>query len=224
MNELIERVVRGEASAWHELWAAVEPTVWAISGKPQIVGALARRTDERRNIVVDVMARLAEHDFRRLRQFLDAAAARTSTSFKAWLATVTARAAIDYVRGHPEYLRRAADVSRHEPRWVQHTSVDAVDDRESRADPLRDLTVREVLASADATLTASQKRALSLWLEGEDHAAIAEALDLPDAAAADKLVRAALKRLRDRFATASTSARGATLGQVRATTHHGDRS
>lgn len=201
---LITRVLEGDAQAWHELWSLCEPTVWAITGKWQLVGPLSRREDERGNIVVDVMARLRADRWKRLRLYAESAALRPGSSFKSWLATVTTRAAIDYVRAHPEYEdRRATDASK--SRWIPVVASDEMDRRAALSDPLRDATVSEILSWARASLSADQLSALSLWLEGEDHGAIAKRLGLGEGVDADRLVRAGLKRLRDRLATSDTA-------------------
>ena len=106
MEELVRRVVAGDPRAWHELWDAVQPTLWAITGKWQITGPLSQRDEDRRNIVVEVMERLRADGFRRLKSYLASLEPEGNPragSFKTWLCTVTARTAIDYVRAHPEY-------------------------------------------------------------------------------------------------------------------------
>jgi hypothetical protein len=199
-------VLDREPKAWQELWAAIQPTVWAITGKWQIVGPLARRDDERRNIVVDVMQRLRDQDFRRLRLFV---ATPEGATFKSWLATLTARAAIDYVRAHPEFTdRRGADPR---GRWVQYVPADRVADTlfDPKADPAKEASVCEVLGWAKSCLSFDQLRAVSMWLEGEDHAAIAASLSLGSGHDADKLVRSGLKRLRDRLTAIRSSSASA---------------
>jgi hypothetical protein len=58
----------------------------------------------------------------------------------------------------------------------------------------------EVMAYAERALPPPQVSALRLWAVDRSDAEIATALGLPDALAARKLVRAAQKRLRTRFA------------------------
>jgi DNA-directed RNA polymerase specialized sigma24 family protein len=205
---LADRAASGDGAAWRELWRAVEPTIWAITGKWQFTGPLSRRDDERRDIVVDVMERLRADDFRRLRGFLDTIPARGG-SLKTWLATVTARAAIDHVRAHTEYLdpRGNKGETSGEPRWV---TVVPMPDRELPhpfGDPERVATAFVLLDRARKDLEADQLAALYVWLHGGGHGEIAERLGLASARDADRLVRAALKRLRDRYAGASETAR-----------------
>src|SRR5688572_17162074 len=104
LSVLLERVLRGEASAWHELWRRSEPLIWGVTGKWQVAGPLCKNSDERREIVLRVMERLREGDFRRLRAFAASAGGGSDAAFRAWLATVTTRVAIDRVRAHPEHV------------------------------------------------------------------------------------------------------------------------
>lgn len=168
--------------------------MWAITGKRRLVGRLADDEDERRNIVMRVMERLTENDFRRLRRFQETA--KPGSSFKAWLATVTTRVAVDYVRSHPESFGR----ERTERGWVDVRSWQEGDDmRGPRApDPERLVAAQQLLDRARAELDRDALAALYLWLTGEDFGHIAERVGLEDADAGRRLVRRALKRLRDR--------------------------
>jgi hypothetical protein len=66
---LLERAMGGERAAWHDLWRRAEPLIWTVSGKWQAAGPLCKNPDERREIVLRVMERLRDEDFRRLRAF-----------------------------------------------------------------------------------------------------------------------------------------------------------
>ena len=88
LEALLRRVVTGDKNAWRELWTAVTPALKAVSGSWQVAGALSRREDDRRNIEVLVMERLAAEDFRRIRRYLESRDASEGGSFRAWLATV----------------------------------------------------------------------------------------------------------------------------------------
>jgi len=202
---LIEEVVEGSDDAWHQLWRTSEATVWAITGKFSIAGPLSERTEERRNIVLLVMDRLRADGFRRLRLFLDSARSRPGSSFRSWLATVTARTAIDYVRAHPEYAdlrgRKGGE------RWVRLVAMRDVHEPRSSLDPEKAATAAAVLERAQSSLRPDQLAALLLWLQGERSSAIADQLELDDPADADRLVRSALKRLRDHFRTNPTVVR-----------------
>ena len=216
LEPLVRKVVGGDARAWQELWVAIEPTVWAITGRWQLTGKLAGRDDDRRDIVVRVMERLREDRFRRLRSYLASADARAAGSLKTWLATVTARAAIDHVRAHPEYtdVRRPAPVTADpetteiRSRWVPIVPLHDEPDGEP-ADPTEVMTATRLLEKARGELRSDQLQALYLWLSGHDHAEIADRLELATPRDADRLVRAALKRMRDRYGRVEPAAAAA---------------
>ncbi len=208
LHALADRAASGDAAAWRELWRAVEPTIWAITGKWQFTGPLSRREDERRDMVLEVMERLRADDFRRLRDFL-AAAKERGGSLKAWLATVTARAAIDHVRAHPEYLDPRGGGASDGPRWVTVVPMPDAELAHPFADPDKVATAIVMLDRARRDLEPDQLAALYVWLHGGDHGEIATRLGLGSARDADRLVRAALKRLRDRYAEAKTPRLGA---------------
>ena len=204
--DLARRVADGAEQAWRELWVAIEPTLWAVTGKWRIVGPLSEREDDRRNIVLVVMERLRDDRFRRVRSFLESLGRRGEGSFRAWVATVAAHTAIDYVRTHAEYsnVRRAPGAPESAgSRWVR---LDPMPESgpaaggPSSQELARVTSALVLLERAKHLLRQEQLDALRLWLEDHDHAEIAERLELPGAAEADKLVRSALKRLRDRYA------------------------
>jgi DNA-directed RNA polymerase specialized sigma24 family protein len=199
LHLLADRAASGDAAAWRELWRAIQPTIWAITGKWQFTGPLSRRDDERRDIVLEVMERLRADDFRRLKSFLGAAPERGG-SFKAWLATVTARAAIDHVRAHPEYLDPRAGAASDGPRWVTVVPMPDAELAYPFVDPEKVATAVIMLERARKDLAPDQLAALYVWLHGGDHGEIAARLGLASARDAERLVRAALKRLRDRYA------------------------
>lgn len=197
VHELIEHAISGGDDAWHALWQISEPVVWAVTGKFQITGPLSELVDERRNIVLSVMDRLRADGFRRLRCYLDSTKLRPGSSYRSWLATVTARAAIDYVRAHPEYTDERGKTGG--VRWVRLVALRDEHAPVVKLDPEKAAIAASVLERAKDTLRADQLAALLLWLQGESKDTIASELALADPADADRLVRSALKRLRDRF-------------------------
>ena len=72
VDELIAAAARDDEHAWQALWAAIEPPLARIVTQPRFLGRLGQREDDRRNIVVAVMARLRADGFRRLRLYVDA--------------------------------------------------------------------------------------------------------------------------------------------------------
>ena len=177
----------------------MQPAIWAVTGKWQIAGPIARRDDDRRNIVLKVMDRLREEDFRRLRMYQESARLRgAGSNFRSWIVTVTARCAIDYVRAHPEYVDQRANSDG--VRWVR--IVAGSDQRQPQGGPSpQDVAIAsELLDRAHRELDPGQAAVLCLWLQGEDNGSIARRLELGAPAEARRLLRSGLKRLRDRYA------------------------
>jgi hypothetical protein len=78
------------------------------------------------------------------------------------------------------------------------------------ADPTEVMTATHMLERARGELRSDQLQALYLWLHGHDHREIAARLELSGSREAERLVRAALKRLRDRYSeSGETGPRGA---------------
>ncbi|GMV17371.1 MAG: hypothetical protein HS104_11825 [Polyangiaceae bacterium] len=194
LTGLALRVLDGDTPAWHALWRRVEPRIWALTGRWQITGPLCKSPDDRREIVLKVMAKLREGGFRRLRAFVTSAGGKSEAAFAAWLHTVATRVAVDYTRAHPEHVGRGEQA-----RWVRLVPIDDVPPPIADRDLARHATVLRVLERARDDLSVQQLTALSLWLDGESNETIAERLGSATPAAAERALRAALKRLRDRY-------------------------
>jgi DNA-directed RNA polymerase specialized sigma24 family protein len=199
---LAARAVDGQPAAWRALWSRLEPLVWGLTGKWQILGPLCRRSEDRRNVVVAVMERLRQGGFRRLRAFLASERASDERVLRAWVATVTTRVAIDYARAHDECVDPRG--RRGQARWVELVPLGETD-ASAGLDPARHAQVLRVLERARTELRADQLQALAAWLEGEDARGIAARLGLDDDDAARRTLRSALKRLRDRFAEGASA-------------------
>lgn len=198
--ELAARVLASDTHAWHELWQQMEPRIWAVTGRWQVTGPLCRSADDRREIVLKVMARLREAGFRRLGAFMSSAGGQSEAAFVAWLHTLATRVAVDHARAHPERLGRGEA-----SRWVRLVSIDDVPPPIATADLAGQAMVLSLLERARSELSIQQLTALSLWLEGESNTAIARRLGVREPEEAHRIVRAALKRLRDRYRTAETA-------------------
>ena len=189
-------MLSGEAAAWHELWRRVEPVVWAVSGKWQVSVRLQEPRRPTRNRVARDGA-LREGDFRGCAYSLHRRTASSDSAFRAWLATVAIRVAIDHVRAHPEHVDPRG--RRGDERWAQLVPLDTAPELRDEGDLNGRTTALRLLEHARKELSVEQLTALHLWLEGVAHAAIAKRLKLEDERAAVRVVRAALKRLRDRY-------------------------
>jgi DNA-directed RNA polymerase specialized sigma24 family protein len=201
LTELAARVLEGDTSAWHALWQRVEPRIWSVSGRWQLTGPLCKSADDRREIVLRVMAKLREGGFRRLRAFLQSTGGKSEAAFVAWLTTVATRVAVDHLRSHPEHVGRSERA-----RWVSLVPIDDVPPIMTERDLVGHATALRVLERARAELSAEQLMALSLWLDGESNEVIATRLGAPSPEVAHRVVRSALKRLRDHFRDATPEA------------------
>ncbi len=204
MEGLVERAAEGDERAWQALWSAVEPELARIVAQPRFLGRLGQREDERRDIIVAVMARLRADGFARLRRFLDARAQTPALSFMAWLRVVAKRVGIDYLRAHPDYVRRY-EADRSTPGvWIEAQALPSSSRIEGVRTPVTARgTAKAMLAYAAESVPAEQCQALELWASGEDFDAIAGSLALASPKAAERSVRAAIERLRRRFRAAA---------------------
>src|SRR5262245_13275632 len=125
VDRLLASVAAGSETAWSQLWAAVEPRLFGLVRTYRVSGPLSTNVDECRDIVVEVMARLRDSEVRRSKMFLDARDKNPGLSFFPWLFVVARRVAIDYQRGHGDYIdrRRSRNPGSAPGRWVQHQTL-----------------------------------------------------------------------------------------------------
>lgn len=100
LEELVTRVAQGDDAAWRMLWEDLEPRLLAMIARPRFFGRLGQRDDDRRSIVVEVMARLRADGFRRLRGYVATRARNPSLELEPWLRVVAKRVAIDFLLSH----------------------------------------------------------------------------------------------------------------------------
>jgi len=195
---LVRDTLAGDEGAWQKLWQAVEPTLYATLRRPHFLGRLSQSEDDCRNIIVEVMGRLRADGFARLGQFAEARRLNPSLPFMGWLVVVAKRVAIDYLRGVETYIDRRREKGASSPGGWHEVGALPSDSQlpGSRPQITKRGTAHEVWAFADSDLPADQQTALAAWLAGATFAEIAGEGDPRDA---EKLVRAALERIRRRF-------------------------
>lgn len=197
LEAVVARAAGGEEGAWQSLWCAVEPLLSRLIARPGFLARLGTQEDDRRNVIVLVMARLREDEFRRLRLYVASRRTNPRLTFASWLRVVAKRVGIDYLRRHPDYLARRRGDGGAVGAWVEPEPLPP-SSQLGRRPPATDVgTARELARHAEA-LPSAQQQALSWWLGGADYAAIARDLGLSDELGAERLVRAALERLRRR--------------------------
>ncbi len=200
IETLVLAAAREDEQAWQGLWAAIEPVLLRIVAQPHFLGRLGQREDDRRNIVVAVMARLRAERFHRLQLYLDARRANPRLRFISWLRVVAKRVGIDYLRGHQDFVRRHDEDASTPGRWVDAGTLPPASEIGGERPPVTDRgTAQQLLRYADGTVPDEQRRALELWAQSESFSVIARTLGLGAASDAERLVRAAIERLRRRF-------------------------
>jgi hypothetical protein len=184
LGQLLSRVLEGDPAAWQGFVASLEPELRQLLRRSRVMGALRESEDECRAVAVKVLSRLEKNDFRALRLVAPWLAAHPDKDLGDWIRIVAVNRARDHVaaRSIAETLRSLTSRVGARPAFTDGAQA------------------RQVLEYAEGALTLAQLRALRLWIEGAGFDEVAAQLALPDGRAADKLVRAALARLRRRFA------------------------
>jgi DNA-directed RNA polymerase specialized sigma24 family protein len=199
---LVERACEGDEEAWQAAWRWIDPRISALIAQPRFLARLSRQEDDRRGVAVAVMEKLRESECRRLKMFLEARGAHPGLSFMAWLSVVTKRVGIDYLRAHPEYLDLRGQGGSATGAWVEVQALPSEWRLGGTRPPVTASgTAREILEYARRELPARQRQAVELWSQGASSAEIARALGLSEPAAAERMLRAALERLRRKFRT-----------------------
>lgn len=207
LERLVVAAAAADEAAWQRLWSTIEPALSRIIAQPRFLGQLGQREDDRKNIVVAVMARLRADDFRRLRLYLEAKGGNPRLRFLSWLRVVAKRVGIDYMRAHPEYLRREQADASTPGQWVELRTMPPASGIAGERHPITNSgTAHELLRYAAGVIPEEQLRALQLWAASESFDDIARTLGLGSPGDAEKVVRAAIERLRRKYGTAKEPA------------------
>jgi DNA-directed RNA polymerase specialized sigma24 family protein len=205
-DSLIAGACAGDEAAWQELWRWLDPQLDALVRRRRVLGRFSQRDDERRGLVLQVMGKLRQDGFRRLEMYRQERARNPALTLLGWLTVVTRNAAVDYLRAHPDYRADGPRTGAQRPGGLRELLPLPSGSRgPGNRPPVTALgTAGELLAYARRELPERQRRALELWMAGHGAADIAEALGL-GAPEAERLVRAAVERLRRQFRTASAA-------------------
>jgi len=200
LEALVVAVAGADEIAWQRLWRMIEPPLLRMVAHPQFLARLGQREDDRRNIVVAVMARLRVDKFQRLRLYLDARRENPRLRFISWVRVVAKRVGIDYLRAHPDYVRRTDTNASAPGRWVDAGTLPPASQLVGDRPPITNRgTARELLQVAAGLVPEAHARALEMWTQGETFGDIADSVGLPSARDAEKLVRAVIERLRRKY-------------------------
>jgi hypothetical protein len=195
----VPRVIAGDSSAWQGLITRLEPILIALLRRSRTLGPMRDSLDDCRAVMVSVLERLRRDDYRGLRLFQPWADAHPGKDFGDWIRIVTVNIARDHVSAR---LGVAGEVASNK-RMVNTLAslLPGPDDDRLAFRPLmtQEQVARELLEYAARALDPAQLRALRRWMDGASFAELAAELGLATPRDADKLVRAALARLRRRF-------------------------
>ena len=203
LEVLVARAADGHTASWRTLWEEVEPWLERVVANPRFLGRIGQRDDDRRNIIIEVMARLHAEGFHRLKLYVETRRTSPQLKFKTWLRVVVKRVGIDYLRGHENYRDRRRDPNRGSApgQWVEPGTLPSASQLPGERPPMTNRgTALELLRYAAGAVPEPQLSALERWTEGASFDDIARELEIDGGAAtAEKLVRAAIERLRRRF-------------------------
>ena len=191
----------GDQAAWQQLMVSIKPPLTKIVAQPRFLGRLGQREDDRDNIVIAVFERLRANNYHRLGLYIQARTANPKLRFMSWLRVVAKRVGIDYLRAHPDYLRRH-DANASKPgEWVDAGTLPPASQLMGHRPQMTNLgTAHELLQYArSGALPEDQQRAIELWSQSESFDDIAKTLGLKSSQAAERMVRAALERLRRKY-------------------------
>ena len=93
----VPRVVGGDAAAWKELVARLEPHLIPLLRRSRTLGPLRHSIDDCRAVMISVLERLSKDNYRGLRLFQPWADANPGKDFGDWVRIVTANIARDHV-------------------------------------------------------------------------------------------------------------------------------
>jgi len=197
-DALLRQVLRHDDVAWMQLFTKYGPIVERIVRASRSMGSYRRSDDDVRNVMAQVFERLRRDDFRALRTFDAWRAKHPAKEFSDWLTIVTVNVARNYVAaklGTPS----AAGTS---IKQLVNTLAEAFPEGggpPNHPHMTTKETARQIGEYARAHLPRDQLSALQRWLEGKEFDEIARELGLANPRSADRLVRAALARLRREF-------------------------
>jgi hypothetical protein len=164
---------------------------------------MRHNVDDCRAVMTSVLERLSKDDYRGLRLFRPWADAHPGKDFGDWIRIVTVNLARDHVSSRLGGAERAGDGERLNKRMLNTLASRLPGGDDERIGFRPSMTeaqhARELLEYAARSLDPDQFRALRSWMEGASFAELAAELGLAGPRDADRLVRAALARLRRHF-------------------------
>ena len=207
---LIDRVVAGDARAWQELTGVLFPVIEKIARRSNSMGPLRSSADHCRNVATETIGKLARNGYNALALLAAWRAKNPAKTLMDWLRIVTTNVARDYIEKQLGARRPGELPDDGAKKRALHTLATALppDDQSIGLRPrvTDQQTSRAILEYAESHLPANQIAALRAWLDQADYAEIATAAGSTEsdpkerARYGEKLVRAAVARLRRQFA------------------------
>jgi hypothetical protein len=206
-DEMLGRVLRGDQVAWMRLFSQYGPVVERIARTNRSMGSYRGSEDDARNVMAQVFERLRRNDYRALRMFRGWQEKNPEKAFHDWLTIVT----VNVIRNYISSKLGAPSQTGESLKQLVNTLADALpidgDELLVRPHITTKETAQRIIEYARDNLAEDQLAVLAAWLEGASLDDIVSELHLTDARAADRLLRAALARLRRQFAQRAESAR-----------------
>ena len=197
---ILRQVLRGDEVAWMALFSHYGPFVDRIVRTNRSMGRYRGSEDDVRNVMALVFRRLRRDNYRALRTFPDWRHKNPTKVFRDWLTIVTVNVVRNYmsskigsINQHGESLKQlintfAEALPLDGERLLAHPHITTKE------------TAQRIIEYARDNLAKDQLLVLAAWLEGASLDDITSQLRLADVRMADRLLRAALARLRRRFA------------------------
>jgi hypothetical protein len=197
----IPRVVEGDISAWQELVQQLEPLLLQLLRRSRTLGPLRSSLDDCRAVMISVLERLQKDDYRGLRLFRPWVDANPGKDFGDWIRIVTINIARDHVSSRlGDAARGTAEPNKRMLNTLASLLPDGDDHRLAFRPSMTHVQLaRELLEYAERHLDPAQFLAMRRWIDGASFDEVAAELGLATPRDADKLVRAALAKLRRHF-------------------------
>ncbi len=197
-DEILRLVLKGDELAWTAFFSSYGPVVERIARASRSMGSYRRSVDDVRNVMAHVFERLRRDDFRALRTFPAWREKNPGKSFPDWLTIVT----VNVVRNYVSSKIGATTTDGASLKQLVNTLAGAIDGDGPIVLPhiTTKETAHRILEFARDKLAGDQLAVLVGWLEGASFDETARTMGLPDAKAAERVLRAALARLRRQFA------------------------
>jgi hypothetical protein len=95
MEALFTGALGGDADAWRQLWQTIEPRLYAILRRPDLLGPASQSERECRAIIVEVERRLRAQGLALLARYRKARQVDPALPFLGWLVVLAKRVAFD---------------------------------------------------------------------------------------------------------------------------------